>query len=213
MTIRVLLVDDHAVVRAGLKALLQRAADIDVIGEADNGRDAVRRSEDLKPDVVVMDLTMPELNGIDATRRLREKCPAIRVVMHSMHSSSEHVFRAFDAGATGFVLKESAGEDIAAAVRAAHAGRRYLSRGIAAVESAAQSRAGRTSPLESLSTREREVLQLVVEGRSSTEIAATLHLSPKTVETYRVRLMAKLGVRDVPGLVRFAIEHGLTPPG
>jgi len=213
MTIRVLLVDDHAVVRAGLKALLQRAADIDVIGEADNGRDAVRRSEDLKPDVVVMDLTMPELNGIDATRRLREKCPAIRVVMHSMHSSSEHVFRAFDAGATGFVLKESAGEDIAAAVRAAHAGRRYLSRGIAAIESAEQSRAGRASPLESLSTREREVLQLVVEGRSSTEIAATLHLSPKTVETYRVRLMAKLGVRDVPGLVRFAIEHGLTPPG
>ena len=213
MTIRVLLVDDHAVVRAGLKALLQRAADIDVIGEADNGRDAVRRSEDLKPDVVVMDLTMPELNGIDATRRLREKCPAIRVVMHSMHSSSEHVFRAFDAGATGFVLKESAGEDIAAAVRAAHAGRRFLSRAIAAIESVAQSCTDRTSPLESLSTREREVLQLVVEGRSSTEIAATLHLSPKTVETYRVRLMAKLGVHDVPGLVRFAIEHGLTPSG
>jgi DNA-binding NarL/FixJ family response regulator len=107
----------------------------------------------------------------------------------------------------------SAGEDVEAAVRAAHAGRRYLSRGIAAIESAAQSRTGRTSPLESLSTREREVLQLVVEGRSSTEIAATLHLSPKTVETYRVRLMAKLGVRDLPGLVKFAIEHGLTPSG
>ena len=213
MTIRVLLVDDHAVVRAGLKSLLQRAADIDVIGEADNGRDAVRRSEELKPDVVVMDLTMPGLNGIDATRLLREKYPAIQVVMLSMHSNSEYVFRALDAGVTAFVLKVSAGEDVEAAVRAAHAGRRYLSRGIAAIESAEQSRAGRASPLESLSTREREVLQLVVEGRSSTEIAATLHLSPKTVETYRVRLMAKLGVRDVPGLVRFAIEHGLTPPG
>jgi DNA-binding NarL/FixJ family response regulator len=213
MTIRVLLADDHAVVRAGLKALLQRAADIDVIGEANNGRDAVRCSEALKPDVVVMDLTMPELNGIDATRLLREKYPLIHVVMLSMHSSSEYVFRAFDAGATGFVLKESAGEDVVAAVRAAHAGRRYLSRGIAAIQSAAQSCAGRASPLESLSTREREVLQLVVEGQSSTEIAATLHLSPKTIETYRVRLMAKLGVRDVPSLVRFAIEHGLTPSG
>ena len=213
MTIRVLLADDHAVIRDGLKALLERAADISVVGEADNGRDAVRRSEELKPDVVVMDLTMPGLNGIDATRLLREKYPAIQVVMLSMHSNSEYVFRALDAGVTAFVLKVSAGEDVEAAVRAAHAGRRYLSRGIAAIESAEQSRAGRASPLESLSTREREVLQLVVEGRSSTEIAATLHLSPKTVETYRGRLMAKLGVRDVPGLVKLAIEHGLTPPG
>jgi len=211
VTIRVLLADDHAVIRDGLKALLQRAADISVVGEADNGRDAVRRSEKLKPDVVVMDLTMPGLNGIDAARLLREKCPATHVVMLSMHSDAEHVFRAFEAGATGFVLKESAGEEVAAAVRAVHVGRRYLSRSIEGPEATGRSPARVVSPLDRLSAREREVLQLVVEGRSSAEIAAAIHLSPKTVETYRVRLMAKLGVRDVPGLVRFAIEHHLTP--
>lgn len=213
MTIRVLLADDHAVIRDGLKALLQRAADISVVGEAANGRDAVRRSEELKPDVVIMDLTMPGLNGIDAARLLRKKCPATRVVMLSMHSDAEHVFRALEAGATGFVLKESAGEDVAAAVRAVHVGQRYLSRSIETPELAARSPARGVSPLDRLSAREREVLQLVVEGHSSAEIAATIHLSPKTVETYRVRLMAKLGVRDVPGLVRFAIEHGLTASG
>ena len=213
MTIRVLLADDHAVVRDGLKALLQHTGDISVVGEAANGREAVRRSEELKPDVVVMDLAMPGLNGIDAARLVREKCPATQVVMLSMHSNSEHVYRAFEAGAGAFVLKESAGEEVAAAVRTVHVGQRYLSRAITAIETDVRSCAGRASPLERLSEREREVLQLVVEGRSSAEIAATIHLSPKTVETYRGRLMAKLGVRDVPGLVRFAIEHGLTPPG
>ena len=213
MKIRVLLADDHAVVRDGLKALLQHTAGITVVGEAANGREAVDRAAQLKPDVVVMDLTMPGLNGIEAARQVRERCPATQVVMLSMHSDSEHVYRAFEAGAASFVLKESAGEEVAAAVRAVHAGQRYLSRAITAIEPGIRSRAARTSPLERLSAREREVLQLVVEGRSSAEIAATLHLSPKTVETYRVRLMAKLGVRDVPGLVRFAIEHGLTPPG
>ena len=211
MTIHVLLADDHAVIRDGLKALLQRTADIAVVGEAANGRDAVSRSEELKPDVVIMDLTMPGLNGIDAVRLLREKCPATHVVMLSMHSDIEHVFRALEAGAMGYVLKESAGAEVAAAVRAVHVGQRYLSRTIEAPESRARSATRTVSPVDRLSAREREVLQLVVEGRSSAEIAATIHLSPKTVETYRVRLMAKLGVRDVPGLVRFAIEHGLTP--
>ena len=210
MTIRVLLADDHAVIRDGLKALLQRTADIIVVGEAANGRDAVRCSDDLKPDIVIMDLTMPGLNGIEAVRLLRGKCPATHVVMLSMHSDVEHVFRALEAGAMGFVLKESAGEEVVAAVRAVHVGQRYLSRSIEAPELAERSLA--RSPLDSLSAREREVLQLVVEGRSSAEIAATIHLSPKTVETYRGRLMAKLGVRDLPGLVKFAIEHGLTPP-
>ena len=212
MTIRVLLADDHAVIREGLKALLERTADILVVGEAANGRDAVSRSKELEPDVVIMDLTMPGLNGIEAVRLLREKCPATQVVMLSMHSDAEHVFRALEAGAKGFVLKESAGDEVAAAVRAAHVGERYLSRTIEAPESTGRSLARAVSPLDRLSAREREVLQLVVEGRSSAEIAATIHLSPKTVETYRVRLMAKLRVRDVPGLVRFAIEHGLTPP-
>ncbi len=213
MTIRVLLADDHAVVRDGLKVLLQQAADISVVGDAADGREAVRRAQELKPDVVIMDIAMRELNGVEAARLVRDKCPATRVLMLSMHSDSEHVFRALEAGAAGFVLKESAGEEVAAAVRAVHAGRRYLSRAIDTHKLSAQSRAGRVSPLDSLSGRERQVLQLVVEGHSSAEIAATIHLSPKTVETYRGRLMKKLGVSDVPGLVRFAIERGLTPPG
>jgi len=209
--IKVVLADDHAVVRAGLKAVLSLAKDVQVIGEVANGREAVRLAQELKPDVVLMDIAMRDLNGIDAARLLREKCPATRVVMLSMHSNSEHVYRAFEAGATGFVLKDSAGEEVAAAVRAAHLGRRYLSRALEALERNAPFRAGRASPLDSLSARERQVLQLVVEGRSSAEIAAAIHLSPKTVETYRGRLMTKLGVRDLPELVRFAIEHGITP--
>lgn len=211
MKITVLLADDHAVVRDGLRVLLQQSADIRVVGEAADGREAVQLAQELKPDVVIMDITMRELNGIEAARLLRELCPATRVVMLSMHSNSEHVFRALEAGASGFVVKESAGEEVAAAVRAAHAGQRYLSRVIAALESTPQSRSGRASPLDSLSARERDVLQLVVEGRTSAEIAATVGLSRKTIETYRVRLMKKLRVNSVPDLVKFAIEHGLTP--
>jgi len=211
MKITVLLADDHAVVRDGLRVLLQQSADIRVVGEAADGRDAVQLAQELKPDVVIMDITMRELNGIEAARLLRELCPAVRVVMLSMHSNSEHVFRALEAGASGFVVKESAGEEVAAAVRAAHAGQRYLSRVIAGLEPILQSRSGRASPVDSLSARERDVLQLVVEGRTSAEIAATVSLSPKTIETYRVRLMKKLGVKSVAELVKFAIEHGLTP--
>ena len=211
MTIRVLLADDHAVLRDGLKVLLQQAADISVVGEATDGREAVRRAQELKADVVIMDIAMPELNGIEAARLLRDQCAATRVVMLSMHSNSEHVFRALEAGAAGYVVKESAGEEVAAAVRAAHAGQRYLSRVIAGLESTLQSRSARASPLDSLSARERDVLQLVVEGRTSAEIAATVSLSRKTIETYRVRLMKKLRVNSVAELVKFAIEHGLTP--
>lgn len=210
MTIRVLLVDDHAMMRDGLKGLLE-AAGIRVVGEAADGRAALQRAVELKPDVVIMDIAMPDMNGIDAARLLREKCPATRIVMLSMHSSSEHVFRAFEAGVAGYLLKESAGAEVAAAVRAAHAGKRYQSRAIVSFDAAAQTRAAHSSPLDSLSAREREVLQLVVEGRSSAEIAKIVFLSPKSVETYRSRLMKKLGVGDVPALVKFAILHGLTP--
>jgi DNA-binding NarL/FixJ family response regulator len=213
VNIRVLLADDHAVVRDGLKVLLQQGGGISVVGEAADGREALRQALDLRPDVVIMDIAMRELNGIEAAREMRDKCPAIRVIMLSMHSSAEHVFRAIEAGAVGFILKESAGEEVAAAVRAAHAGQSYFSRAVTALMPSALARAGRSSPLDSLSARERQVLQLVVEGHSSAEIGARIHLSPKTVETYRVRLMHKLGVCDVPGLVKFAIAHGLTPAG
>jgi DNA-binding NarL/FixJ family response regulator len=208
MKIRVLLADDHAMMRDGLRAFLAATGDIEVVADVDNGRDAVRLARELRPDVVVMDLTMPEMNGIDAAQQLHERCPDARVVILSMHSSSEHVFRAFQAGASGYVLKEAAASEMEAAIRAVQSGQRYLCRAMQPMECATREK----SPLEALSLRERQVLQLVVEGYSSAEIALRLHLSPKTVETYRVRVMRKLGVRDVPALVRFALENGLSPP-
>ena len=211
MTIRILLADDHAIMLEGLKALLSAIPDFSVIAEVGNGREAVRRAQELKPDVVIMDISMPGLNGIEAARLIRDKCPGTRTIILSMHSSSEYVFRAFQAGATGYLLKESASDEIPAAVRTVCAGRRYLSLAIAGLDPGAQPDPGRAGPLDSLSARERHVLQLVVEGASSSEIAKLIHLSPKTVETYRSRLMKKLGVKDVTGLVKFAIEHGLTP--
>jgi len=211
MTLKVLLADDHAVMREGLASLLA-AAGMEVIGTAGNGREAVRMARELMPDVVVMDISMPDLNGVEAARELRARAPSVRVVMLSMHASREHVHQALAAGADGYVLKEAAATEVVTAVRAVAAGRRYLS---PAMESAMLEAGGSTArgPLESLSTRERQVLQLVVEGKSSAEIARTVNLSPKTVETYRSRLMKKLGVADVTALVKFAVQHGLTPPG
>jgi DNA-binding NarL/FixJ family response regulator len=213
LKIRVLLADDHAMMRDGLQALLQTAADIEVVGSVGNGREALARTISLKPDVVIMDVTMPDMNGIEAASLMREKHPQIRIVMLSMHSSSEHVYRALKAGAAGYLLKESAGEEIISAVRAVHAGRSFMSTALESLERRSTSRPEGTGPLASLSTRERQVLQLVVEGRSSAEIAALVHLSPKSVDTYRSRLMKKLGITDVTGLVKFAIQHGLTPSG
>ncbi|HXU41475.1 MAG TPA: response regulator transcription factor [Burkholderiales bacterium] len=209
MTIRVLLVDDHAVMREGLHALLAASAGISVVGDVGNGREALRRTVELKPDVVVMDIAMPDLNGIEAAAMIHERCPDTRIVILSMHSSSEHLYRAFAAGASAYVLKSSAGAEVTRAVLAVHGGRRYVSPALReAYEAQGPARA---SPLGSLSARERQVLQLVVEGKSSAEIAALVHLSRKTVETYRSRIMKKLGVNDVPSLVKFALLQGITP--
>jgi DNA-binding NarL/FixJ family response regulator len=213
MTISVLLADDHVVVREGLRLLLEAQMDITVHGEASDGREVIRQAERLHPDVVVMDIAMPELNGIEATRQIRMVYPATQVVILSVHSTSEHVFRAFEAGALGYLLKESAGAELVEAVRAVHAGRRYLSHKLveAGIDDQLSRRRGK-GPVNSLSVREREVLQLIVEGKSSAEIAGILSLSPKTVDTYRSRLMRKLDLDDLPSLVKFAIQHGLTPP-
>lgn len=212
MTVRVLVVDDHAVMRQGLDALLKATPDIAVVGEARTGREALARAAELEPDVVIMDISMPELNGLEATRLLREKHPSLQVVILSMHADAEYLFRAFEAGAAGYLLKESAVAEIVKAIRAVRAGRRYVGAGVAADAGAGGAEAVLRSPLQSLSARERQILQLVVEGHSSAEIAALVHLSRKTVETYRSRLMRKVGVSDLPGLIKFAIHHGVTPP-
>ncbi len=215
MKIKVLLVDDHATVREGLRFLLDAQADINVAGVAANGREAVRLVAELCPNVVVMDIAMPELNGIEATQRIKTECPDVQVVILSMYSSSEQIFRALQAGASGYLLKETAGLEVAAAVRAVQAGQRYLSAEVSdkLIEEYVQQRIldEIKSPLMQLSPREREVLQLVVEGQSSAEIAQFLSLSCRSVETYRRRLMQKLGINNLPNLVKFAICHGLTP--
>jgi len=215
LVITVFLADDHAVVRDGLRVLLEAQPDIRVIGDAANGREAVRLVAQLCPDVVVMDIAMPDLNGIEATQQIREVCPSAQVIILSMHSTTEHIFRALQAGARGYLLKESAGIEVVNAVRAVHAGHRYLSQKISdrLIDDYVRQRqaAEAKGPLARLSPREREVMQLVAEGKSNAEIAGILSLSLKTVETYRSRLMRKLGISDLPALVKFAIQHGLTP--
>jgi RNA polymerase sigma factor (sigma-70 family) len=214
MTIKVFLADDHTVIRDGLRFMLEAQGDITVVGDAADGRQAVNQVQKLKPDVVIMDIAMPELNGIEATQQIRQTCPSTQVVILSVYSNAEHIFRALQAGARGYLLKESAGKEVVSAVRTVRVGRRYLSRKIAEtmIDDYVHQRESTEakSPLERLSPREREVLQLVVEGKSSKEIANIIHLSPKSVETYRSRLMQKLNVKDLPGLVKFAIQHGLT---
>jgi len=213
--ITVFLADDHAVVRDGLRFLLEAQEDIKVIGDAVNGRETVSRVVQLCPDVTIIDIAMPELNGIEATRQVVDTCLTTQVIILSMYSTSEHIFRALQAGARGYLLKESAGIEVVNAVRAVYAGRRYLSPKISdkLVDDYVRQRQGSEakSPLSRLSPREREILQFVVEGKPSAEIADLLSLSPKTVETYRSRLMKKLDIDDLPGLVKFAIQHGLTP--
>lgn len=214
MSVTIFLADDHAIVRDGLKLLLEAQPDLKVVGAAGNGREAVQQVVQLKPDIVIMDIAMPELNGIEAARQILEACLATQIIILSMHASSEHVIRALEAGAQGYLLKESAGIELVNAVRTIQTGKRYLSQKLSA--ELIELNLGHyeigllKDPLARLSAREREILQLVVEGKSSVEIADILALSPKTVETYRSRLTQKLGITDLPALVKFAIQHGLT---
>lgn len=214
MSIKVFIADDHAMVREGLRLILEAERDIGVIGEAADGRQAVRLIQRLTPDVAIMDIAMPILNGIEATEQILNSKTFTRIIILSMHSSKEHIFRALEAGAKGYLLKESAGKELVKAIRAVYAGNRFLSDRISqtVIEDYIHQRIADSeeSPIKRLSPREREVLQLVVEGKSSAEIASDLFLSPKTIETYRSRLMHKLGIKDLPGLVKFAIQHGMT---
>lgn len=217
MSISIFLADDHAVVRDGLRMLLEAQPDFQIAGEATNGREAVRQVSQLRPDVAILDITMPELNGLEAARQICEESADTQVIILSMHGNTTHVFQALGAGASGYLLKASAGASVVEAVRTVHSGYRYLSPEIIdqVIEHSLHQQLGQhdemPDPLALLSPREREVLQLVVEGKSSAEIAQIIHLSPKTVETYRGNLMKKLELQNLPELVKFAIRHGLTP--
>jgi DNA-binding NarL/FixJ family response regulator len=215
MSITIFLADDHAVLRDSLQFLLGAQADFTVVGVAGNGRDAVQQVAQLRPDVAILDIAMPEMNGIEAARQIRQVCSSTQVIILSMHRTPEHISQALQAGAQGYLVKESASDEVIEAVRAVHAGKRYMSQGLSDVaieyyvslhrDDAVRSR------LDSLTAREREILQLLAEGRSSPEIADLLSLSPRTVDSYRSRIMQKLDIHHLPGLVRFAIQHGLIP--
>jgi DNA-binding NarL/FixJ family response regulator len=214
MSIEVLLADDHQVVCDGLEVLLNSEADISVVHKSANGRDAVFSVRELQPDIVIMDINMPELNGLEATQQIMETNTSTRVIILSMYAHNDLIFRALKSGAKGYILKDSAGVEVVDAVRAVHAGCRYLSKKIedeVIDEYIRLQQDSRDShPLSSLSPREREVLQLILDGKSRVEIAETLCLSKKTVDTYRNRIMQKLDIHDIPSLVKFAIQHGLT---
>jgi DNA-binding NarL/FixJ family response regulator len=210
MSTTVFVADDHAIVRDGLVSLLRANAGFEVVGTAENGREAVAEVLRLAPHVVVMDISMPDLSGIDAARRIHASLPGVAIVMLTMHSGAQYVFEALEAGVRGYLLKESASVEIVDAVRAVEQGRRYLSRKVAEILADGVGEHSGNTALEKLSRREREVLQLVVDGYSSTKIGALLHLSPKTIDSYRSRLMHKLRVTQLAGLVKFAVQHGLT---
>jgi len=214
--IRVVLADDHGVVREGLRHLLEAQRDIEVIGEAATGHEALQAVEECMPDVVVLDIAMPGLDGVEATRRICRDHPSTMCVVLSMHSNPHYVRSALAAGALGFVLKGSSGQQLVDAVRAAHGGHRYLSQdlldGLADGIAAGGKPQEEDALLDRLTPREREVVRHVVDGKSNAETAALLHLSPKTVATYRSRAMIKLGIDDLPALVKLAVRHDLTSP-
>lgn len=214
MAIRILLADDHEMLRKGLRSLIEQDNNFDVVGEAGNGLDAVRLAGKHKPDIVLMDLAMPDLNGIDATRQILQGQPKTKIIALSMHTDSRMVDRILRAGALGYILKESAFEELKEAIRVILRGGTYLSPMIARdlVENLRKggAAAGRPSLLQTLTDREREVLQMMSEGLSTKEIAGKLFVSPKTVETHRAKLMDKLQINTTAELTKFAIREGLT---
>lgn len=209
---KVLLVEDHVIVRQGIKALFSDEPDLEIVGEADDGRAALQSVSELEPDVVLMDISMPGLNGIEATRQIRQNHPEVKVVVLSMHSNEEYVFQVLRAGASGYVLKQSDSSEVLTAIRAALAGGSFLSPPISRTViddyiRRAEARGG-DDDLELLTSREREVLQLLAEGLSNREIAEQLNISIKTVETHRSNMMGKLGVSSKTELVKYALRKG-----
>jgi DNA-binding NarL/FixJ family response regulator len=212
MSIRILLADDHGIVREGLRFLLQKEPDIEVVGEAEDGLKAIELVRRLLPDIIVMDITMPNLNGIEAARRIVHDFPKVKVLALSMHSDRMFVVSMLKAGASGYLLKECLSDELVKAVRAVAAGEWYVSRKIAGLvmgDYVSRLRETPESPLDVLTDRERQVLQLVAEGKSTKEIAIVLHVTAKAIEATRRKVMEKLGVQSIPELVVKSIQWGL----
>ena len=211
---RVLLVEDHALVRSGIRSLLDGSAEADVVGETGDGRTAIELCKQLEPNIVLMDVEMRNLNGIETTRQIRAGHSDIKIIMLSMYGDSKYVFESVKAGASGYVLKDVAFTELLEAIRAVSAGRRFFSATLADLfmDDYVRRASGqeRVSDLDKLSAREREILQLVAEGNSSAQVAALLFLSTRTVDAHRFKLMRKLGIHSIAGLTKFAIAHGLT---
>ena len=212
--IRVMLADDHTLVRAGIRALLEKLPGVEVVGEAGDGREVLKLVKLHRPDVVLMDIAMPGLNGLEAAARMAKEFPDVRVIILSMHHNEEYVWRALKAGAAGYLLKKAATAELATALQHVAHGEIYLSQEISTrlpKSFLLDGIAKRKGPLEQLTGRQREILQLIAEGQNTKGIAEVLKVSPKTVEYHRMKLMGCLNVHDIPGLVRFALRAGLLP--
>lgn len=213
MSIKVLLVDDHTLIREGLRSLLEKQPEIEVVADVDDGRKAIEMTRELSPDIVIMDVTMPRLGGIEATRQIAAEFPAVKVIALSIHSKRRFVSDMLSAGAAGYILKECLFDELVQAIETVAAGGRYLSPRVTDMvvdDYVKRLSTGAESPLASLTGREREVLQLVAEGKSTKQIALELHVSTKTIEANRRQIMEKLDAHSVAELTKYAIREGLT---
>ena len=211
--VKLMVADDHKIFRQGIKKLLEEESDLQVAGEAANGREAVKKATELKPDVILMDITMSTLNGLEATKQIKKVLPDVKVIMLTMHKNEEYVLQSFQAGASGYILKEGAVEELVSAIRSIHQDKSFLSPTISKTLIDAYLRkmeTGKTeTPFDLLTDREREVLQLIAEGYTNREVAKALFISVKTVEAHRAHIMQKLNIHDIAKLVKYAIQKGL----
>lgn len=216
--IRIVLADDHALIRSGIATLLKGSLEIEVVGEASDGEEAIERVKELSPDVIVIDLSMPKLSGIEATRIITKRFPGTRVIVLTMHENEEYVYQILRSGAGGYVLKSAGKEEISAAIRAVAGGEKFFSPRVSQIMAEGYVRRGEGEAQQPgnevpLTKREREIIVLVSQGLTNQQIATQLYISPRTVDTHRTNIMQKLDIHDLANLVRYAIDHGLLRKG